>query len=106
MPPILDDEELERRERLAALAEPTRLRPLEPGTRAYDIAVGATAQPRVPERRTSEAEAPEIGRLAPASGEGLPAPSGRLRSLGYQERQRLPMVSASVPAGSAEFERN
>ncbi len=74
---------------------------------AYDIAVGTTAQPRVPERRTSEAEAPEIGRLAPVGGEGVPASSSpRLRSLGYQERQRLPMVSAAVPAGSAEFERN
>jgi hypothetical protein len=106
---LLDDEQLEeeRRQRLAALAEPTRLRPLEPGTRAYDLAVGTTVQPRVPERRTGEAEAPEIGRLVPAGGEGLPASSApRLRSLGYQERQRLPMVSAAIPAGSAEFERN
>src|SRR5437899_8285665 len=107
--PILDEEELEqaRRDRLAAaLAEPTRLRPLEPGTRGYDLAVGATTQPRIPERRTSEPDAPDVGRLTPAGGEGLPASSGRLRPLGYQERQRLSSVSPGTPAGSSEFYRD
>src|SRR2546430_273243 len=107
MPPILDDEELERRERLASLTDPVdRLRVLDP-SRHSDLALTESidsARPRIASVIPDAGAAPDVGRLHPASSDLL-SPS-RLRPLGFQDRQRLPTISAGTPGGSSEFYRN
>jgi hypothetical protein len=90
----MTDEELdeERRRRAEELAAPTRL-----------SRVGA---PIAPERKPMPEEDPELAarRLRPVGEQATSTLGGeqqRLPTLGYQERQRLPIISPGAPAGSA-----